>query len=105
MPLPDLGTVGPSVGTSLLVDADLYIDGVLVDPDFDSTYPAAGQVYTMPDAGWTQGLPGWSHILLNFGENQAFATGTLKKGEWELRIKLTVPQLAATVDSIKFWVL
>lgn len=102
--LPDLGTAGPSVSGSIVqIDADLYIDGVLVDADFDSNYPPAINVYPLPDGGWNQ-VPGWSHILLNFGENQAFSSGTLKKGEWEFRIKLSGSTLK-TIDSIKFWVL
>ncbi len=55
---------------ALYVDADLYKDGALVDPDFDGAYPTLAQLDpSAPEAGS-------SHLPLTFAENQHYIPGT-----------------------------
>jgi hypothetical protein len=92
---------GPVIAFDALNSAaDLYIDGVLVDPYFDSSFPKADFVYGYPDVS----LAGFGHLLLNFGENQAFAPTTLTAGQWELVIKLDDGGANSTLDAIHFTV-
>ena len=87
--------VGPVVSFNTLdIDADLYINGALVDPDFDSEFPRASLVYS--DAT----IAGYSHLIFNFGENTAFAT--LTTGNYDFRVKLSDKLGNFTFNAIRF---
>lgn len=80
--------------TTLDIDADLYIDGVLVDPDFDSQFPRAALVYS--DAS----LAGYSHLIFNFGENTSYAP--LTTGTYDFRVKLSDRLGNFTFNAVRF---
>lgn len=89
---------GPVIAfTELAINADLYIDGLLVDPDFDSAFPRASVVYS--DAT----IEGYAHLLLNFGENTSFAP--LKAGKYEFRVKLSDKSGNTTSNALQFKVI
>jgi len=79
---------------TLDIDADLYINGALVDPDFDSEFPRASLVYS--DAT----LAGYSHLILNFGENASFAP--LTTGNYDFRVKLSDKLGNFTFNAVRF---
>lgn len=63
---------------ALSVDGDLYKDGAVVDPNFDSMYPTLESV--QPSAA----VDGWSHMTLTFGEDTSFIPGTA--GHYRLHV-------------------
>jgi hypothetical protein len=74
---------GPVISFALLnIDGDLYQGTTLVDPNFDSAFPAAGAVYGDLSIG------GYAHLLLNWGENQAVSPNPLTPGSYSLQIAL-----------------
>jgi hypothetical protein len=73
---------GPIIpdNVQLVVDADMYQDDTVVDPDFDSTYPKLSTI----DAAKT--FDGWSHMTLSFGEDTSYIPGT--PGSYHLHVHL-----------------
>jgi hypothetical protein len=84
-------------GYDMTVDADLFINGVLVDPDFDSLYPKVNFVYGYPNPS----LDGWGHKILNWAESQAFSKNPLTAGDYSLVIRVTMNS-AKTTDTVRF---
>ncbi|HMF39206.1 MAG TPA: hypothetical protein VKQ32_00865 [Polyangia bacterium] len=83
----EVPTAGPVIpGGSLVFDADLIRNGVVIDPYFDSTYPDVATIYG------DSTLTGFRHIIVNFGENTDFSAGaTLSAGNYDFRIKISGP--------------
>lgn len=65
-------------GLQLYVDADMYKDSVVVDPDFDAPYPTLTTLQPNTTAD------GWSHMTLSFGEDTSFIAGT--PGHYHLHV-------------------
>jgi hypothetical protein len=81
---------GPVIVISNLeVDADLFRNGTLVDPYFDSTYLKAAYVYDyQPPFDVHAG--GFRHLILNWGENDSFSGGaTLGPGNYSFVVKIS----------------
>ena len=76
---PDFAS-GPIIPGGVTVDGDLFLDGVLVDPDFDTIYPAVSTLTPRPVGD------GHSHIPLFFGESTAFIPGV--GGDYEFRLRV-----------------
>lgn len=92
---------GPVIAFDALASSGaLSINGVVVDSDFSSTYPKAAAAYGYPDVM----LAGFGHLLLNFGENQAYAPQTLTAGKWDMVITLDDGMGNSTRDAIHFTV-
>lgn len=90
--------VGPIIQfSSLSSDGDLYIDGVLIDPNFDGTYPKAAYLYDYP-ATQPEGL---AHMFLNFGENQPWAAKPLTAGDYRFELRLS-DGVSETLDVVHF---
>lgn len=90
---------GPVIAFSTLaVDGDLFINGSLIDPNFDSTFPKAALVYGYPE----QTPAGFAHLVLNFGENQPFSPTPLTAGAYVFTVKLGDGQGNGTTDTIHF---
>lgn len=65
-------TAGPVVSFGALnIAADLYIDGVLVDPHLDNEFPSAAEVYFDPT------IEGYAHLFLIFSESTTYAPLTV----------------------------
>jgi hypothetical protein len=77
---PDFDS-GPIIDTRVIVDGDLYRNGVLVDPNFDSTIPLVSEVVT------DKPFAGWSHVIVIFAESTTFVPGD--PGNYEFVFKLT----------------
>jgi hypothetical protein len=95
----EVSTSGPVIaGSSLVFDADLSRNGVVIDPAFDSTYPSVGTIYGNAN------LTGFRHVLVNFGENDEWSGGaTLAPGNYDFRIKISGPG-GSTDQTIHFTV-
>jgi hypothetical protein len=79
-PSPD-GTTAilPASLWPIYVDADLAQGGVVIDPDFDSNYPAISTI--------TPAITGdYSHLSLIFGENTQFIAGTPGAYQWRVTV-------------------
>lgn len=75
--------------STLSIDADLYRDGVLIDPNFDSSYPKAAYVYDYQPP-FDTGSGGYRHLPLNFGENDSLSGGVaLTPGNYSFVAKLS----------------
>ncbi len=80
------------------IDTDLYWNGVLRDPLFDSTYP---RIVDIPIY-----VAGYSHMTLVFAENTEFISGEVGNYQWVIRVTdgdgngwmLTLPFWAEPVD-------
>lgn len=87
--------VGPVISVPTLdIDADLFIDGVLKDPTFDSIFPGASQVYGNPS------IDGYANIILNFGENAALVS--LTAGNYSFKVSISDRAGNTTEDWIRF---
>jgi hypothetical protein len=63
------------------IDADLLLDGLVIDPEFDTFHPLLSAME--PDLD----VDGWSHIPLLFGEDTRFVSG--EPGAYVLRVRVT----------------
>jgi hypothetical protein len=78
---------------ALYVDADMYKDSTVVDPDFDAPYPTLATLEPNTTAD------GWSHMTLSFGEDTSFIPGT--PGHYHLHVhayEINTPANGWTID-------
>ncbi len=88
-------TSGPILSNALFpffIDGDMYQEGVLYDPNFDSSYPGYND-FSPPIA-----VDGASHFMLWFGENSSFAVGVAPEGSYDFKISV-VDALGAGWDA------
>lgn len=76
-------TTGPVIPSGLAVDGDLYVNGALVDPNFDGTLNKAIYVYN------DNTLDGFAHLYASAGETQAASPKPLVAGSYRYEMKLS----------------
>ena len=88
-------TAGPVMSFDALnIAGDLYIDGVLVDPGFDSEFPSAAKVYLDPT------IEGYAHLFLVFAESTTYAP--LRVGLYRFDVSLDDGVGNRTLNSLTF---
>lgn len=93
-----LGPIIPNELFPLVVDGDLYRDGVLYDPYFDTSYSGLDT--------WQPPLTvaGSSHTMLWFGENSSFVAGVAAQGNYEYRISVVDAEGSGWAITVPFTV-
>jgi hypothetical protein len=94
----EVSSPGPIIPGTFSVNGDLLRDGVVIDPNFDSTYVKAGALYGVY-------YDGFRHIILNFGENSDFSGGAaLTAGNYAFRVSISDGTSGSTTQTIHFTV-
>ena len=94
-------TTGPIIPNALFplqIDGDLYREGVLYDPEFDSNYPGYGAFQPPIEKD------GSSHVMLWFGENSSYVPDVAPQGSYLFKLSIVDASGAGWLLDVPFTV-
>jgi hypothetical protein len=95
----EVSSPGPIIPGMFAVSGALIRDGLVVDPNWSSTYAAASKLYAA-------NYDGFRHVILNFAENTDFSGGAaLPAGNYAFKVYINDQGLSgSTTQTIHFTV-